>query len=258
MKKAIRNLVSRPALQPIALQLLKLCHAAMNYGGGQTVEESGELNALRFVKSAVQSSSASPFILFDVGANDGGYLQSALPVLGPDVRVWSFEPQSVCFGMLRGHFAKDERVALRQLALSDRQGTTQLFFGAAGDTTASLHHQAGSGPERSETITLSTVDEVCRTEGIDRIHFLKIDTEGNEMEVLLGAEGMLRKGSINAIQFEFGDTFLTTKHHFIDLWQLLSSDFRVFRILRRGMHEIRNYSADLEIYKNANFLCVRR
>jgi len=68
----------------------------------------------------------------------------------------------------------------------------------------------------------------------------------------------LQQGLIHAIQFEFGDTFLSTDHHFIDLWRLLSPDFRIYRILRRGLHEIMRYSSDLEIYKIANFLCIRK
>jgi FkbM family methyltransferase len=258
MKKAVRNLVSRPSLQPIAMQVLKLCHAAMNYGGGQTVNESGELEALRFVQGLVLANPQSPFILFDVGANDGAYLQSALPILGTNARAWSFEPQSACFKILSHNFANDHRVVLRNLALSDRQEAKEIFYDAAGDTTASFHHHTGGDLERCETVPGTTLDEICQSEGIDRIHFLKIDTEGHEMQVLRGAAGMLQKGAIRAIQFEFGDTFLNTDHHFIDLWQLLSPDFRIFRILRHGLHELKHYSSDLEIYKIANFLCVHR
>jgi FkbM family methyltransferase len=258
MKKAVRNLVSHPLLQPVAMQLLKLCHAAMNYGGGQSVKESGELAALRFVQARVPVNTDSPFILFDVGANDGGYLKSALPILGPDVRAWSFEPQSTCFQLLSQQFAKDGRVVLRNIALSDRQEEKEIFFDATGETTASFHHPAGSGPAQFETVPGTTLDEICRTEGIERIHFLKIDTEGHEMQVLLGAARMLQKGAIQAIQFEFGDTFLNTRYHFVDLWQLLSPDFRIFRILRHGLSEIALYSSDLEIYKIANFLCVHK
>ena len=56
MKNAIRGLISRPATQPLFLQLLKLCHAAMNYGGGQTVDDSGEIEALEFVRRTMKLS----------------------------------------------------------------------------------------------------------------------------------------------------------------------------------------------------------
>ena len=69
---------------------------------------------------------------------------------------------------------------------------------------------------------------------------------------------MLERDRINAIQFEFGDTFLQTPYHFIGFWMLLSPMFKIFRILRRGVFAIDHYAPDLEIYKIANSLCVRR
>src|ERR1700733_209521 len=99
MKNAIRQLLSRPALQPAWTRLLKLCHAGMNCGGGQSVSHSGELGALDFVLRSVPAS--RPFVLFDVGANDGESLQAALERIDRDVRAYSFEPQSSSFDILR-------------------------------------------------------------------------------------------------------------------------------------------------------------
>jgi hypothetical protein len=38
---------------------------------------------------------------------------------------------------------------------------------------------------------------------------------------------------------------------------LLSPKFKMYRILRRGVFAVDGYAPDLEIYKIANFLCVR-
>lgn len=78
------------------------------------------------------------------------------------------------------------------------------------------------------------------------------------MEVLEGASRMIQEGRIDFIQFEFGDTFLNTPYHFIDVWNYLSDRYVIYRILRHGLARLESYSHDLEIYKNANFLSVRR
>jgi hypothetical protein len=54
------------------------------------------------------------------------------------------------------------------------------------------------------TITVRTVrlDDFCRTEGIERIGFLKIDVEGAEMRVLRGAERLLRTQAIDMLYTE--------------------------------------------------------
>lgn len=110
----------------------------------------------------------------------------------------------------------------------------------------------------AETVTVTTLDQFCIDAHISRIDFLKIDTEGFEFEVLLGAAETLSARKISAIQFEFGEFYPQTNHHFLDFWDLLSSNYVVYRILRHGLGELSRYSPDLEIYKAGNYLCLRR
>ena len=70
----------------------------------------------------------------------------------------------------------------------------------------------------TETVEISTVDRVMEQEGIPFVHFLKIDTEGYEREVLAGAEGALRDSRIALIQVEVGVDQLGK-----DLWSLESA-----------------------------------
>ncbi len=56
----------------------------------------------------------------------------------------------------------------------------------------------------TETVEVATVDGVIAQHGIDLIHFLKIDTEGYELEVLAGAHGALQSSRVALIQVEVG------------------------------------------------------
>jgi FkbM family methyltransferase len=250
-----RDLLSRPSTQSFFLQILKLCHAALNYGGGQSVDHSGELNVLRCVRDA--SWLSTPAVIFDVGANDGEYARAASQILGDVAQIWAFEPQSACFQALQSEFAKSERIRTRKLALGKELGTGKLHFDSSGETTASLA-EATSSNGQTEEVQVTTLDEICRQEHIERIDLLKIDTEGFEMDVLLGASDMLNAGRISSLQFEFGHTFLATPYHFHDIWNLLTARYRIYRVLRRGMVEVTSYTHDLEIYKIANFFCIHR
>ena len=256
VKNAVRGLLSRPSTQPLLLWLLKLCHAGLNYGGGQSVADSGEIGALKFVSARGKHS--APFVLFDVGANDGDYLNAALATVGDRLKAWSFEPQSVSFRKLRERFGADLRIKLKQSAVGSEAGTVDLFFSSEGETTASVVRSSIPGQVRSETVPVTTIDQACEEEQVSQIDLLKIDTEGHEMAVLLGATRMIESGSIAAIQFEFGDMFLHTPYHFTDIWQLLSSRYVFYRILRHGLVEVPRYAPDLEIYKTANYMCVRK
>ncbi|MGA8044114.1 MAG: FkbM family methyltransferase [Terracidiphilus sp.] len=256
MREAIRNLLARPAAQPLLLRLLKLCHAGLNYGGGQSVSSSGELEALRFV--AKGRAASLPFILFDIGASEGDYLSCALDLLGRELTAYAFEPQTAAFQLLHRRFGNHARVHLVQAAVGSVPGSLDLYFGSDGETTASFNRNTLSRQNRSEAVQVTTIDKLCEDSAIERIDPLKIDTEGYEMDVLRGASRMIESGRIAAIQFEFGETFLRTPYHFVDLWELLSPRYTLHRILRRGLAPIRQYTPDLEIYKIANFLCLRK
>lgn len=248
-------MISRPSLQPLWMQLLKLSHAGMNYGGGHEVAWSGEIEALAFAARSIGSRKG--MTLFDVGANNGEYFRAALKILGDDARVFAFEPQSSCFQFLKQHGADDRRVHLRNVALGKEVTSAKLFFSEDRQPTASLY-QTGPELSDSETVHVTTLDQFCLDEGIDQIDILKIDTEGNEMEVLLGASDLLRSGRIATVQFEFGNTFLQTKYHFEDLFNLLSPRYTIYRILNRGLVEVPVYSHHLEIFRVANFMCIRK
>jgi FkbM family methyltransferase len=229
----------------------------MNYGGGQSVRGSGELGALEF--AAQFFSPNRPIVIFDLGANDGEYIEAALSMIGRrDMRIFSFEPQRSCFLALQSSYREDPRVHIRQAALGKKRGTVALFFTGEGTSTASLHRVEADIGGRSEMVEMTTVDEVCREASLEYIDFLKIDTEGHEIDALQGAHQMIEGGRISVIQFEFGDTFLHTSYHFHDIFHMLSPHYRIYRILRSGVIEIPRYTHDLEIFKLANFLCIRK
>lgn len=256
LKIFIRNLISRPSLQPLWERTLKLSFAGLNAGGGQSIGDSGEIGALSF--AAAKNCRTGPFILFDVGANDGLYLRMAREVIGEPMRGFAFEPQTTSFRGLEKQYADAQWVTLTKLALGRQEATAMLHSQMGSDVRASFLPDEDVEGLTSESVAVTTVDRFCEKNGISYIDFLKIDTEGTEMEVILGSEGMINAGKIYALQFEFGSDYTKTPYHFSDFWELLAPKYEVYRILRKGVGRIRNYSFDLEIYKTANYLCLLR
>jgi FkbM family methyltransferase len=138
-----------------------------------------------------------PQIVFDIGANIG---QSATEYLTlfPQARIYSFEPTSGAFAKLRARHGTNPRVVLEQLALSDRAGEARMTIDAA--SVASQLSEAAEG----EVVRLETLDGCAARHGLDRIDFVKIDTEGHDLTVLHGASGLLARQAIGMIQVEAG------------------------------------------------------
>lgn len=93
-------------------------------------------------------------------------------------------------------------------------------------------------------------------EKIRNIDFLKIDVEGDELNVLYGASNMLEMRGIKAIQFEFGGTHIDSRTYFRDFWNLLSPQYDIYRVIQNGLHRICKYTELLEIFACQNFLAI--
>jgi hypothetical protein len=94
----------------------------------------------------------------------------------------------------------DGKVHLFAAAVSDRAGQAQMHSKAE---LASVVPQdfyptpPGGAPTQVPVLRL---DDVIRNQNI---HLLKIDTQGNELKVLRGAEGLFRHRRVNIVQLEF-------------------------------------------------------
>jgi hypothetical protein len=117
------------AASPLAV-LLRICHAGLNYGGGQAVWDSDEVGVLRFALGL--SGKARDFVAFDVGAQRGDYVEAALRVVGGRLRAFSFEPQDLSFEILRARFESDPRVSLHKTAMGKHGRRRGAFLCQAG------------------------------------------------------------------------------------------------------------------------------
>ena len=146
-------------------------------------------------------------VLFDIGANHGSYTR-LLNRLAPDAQIHAFEPHPKTFASLqqRAHLPG---VTLVNEAVSDTAGTMQLFDFAESDgsTQASLARASVEmfDPQTtSHTVQTTTLDTYMADHNITKIDFLKIDTEGFDINVLRGAQRALQHGAIAAIRPQGG------------------------------------------------------
>jgi Methyltransferase FkbM domain len=61
---------------------------------------------------------------------------------------------------------------------------------------------AGGAVVAGTPVTVTTLDEYCAANGIERIDLLENDTQGYELEVLRGAESLMAAGRIRLVYLE--------------------------------------------------------
>jgi FkbM family methyltransferase len=140
-----------------------------------------------------------PELVFDVGANVG---QSARFFLDqfPAARLQCFEPVGSTFAALKEALAGEPRATLNNLALDSREH--EVRFLAVEKSAGNRILGAGETAPKTETVQAMRGDRFCAEKGIEAIDILKIDTEGNDLRVLVGFAGALQAKRIAYIQVE--------------------------------------------------------
>ena len=230
----------------------------MNVGNGGSFDESGEKEALCYLRRDVFSDD-SP-VIFDVGANVGGYTMDVLSVL-PDARMHCFEPSRDTFEQLKKNVQSD-KVTFNNFGISDATTEATLYCNSDSGLASLFQRQFDENSNvkdiKSETIRLDTIDNYCGINEIDHIDLLKLDIEGNEINALNGAANMLNSQKIKAIQIEFGGCNLDSRTYFRDYWNLLSENYYVYRILIDGLQRIDTYYETMELFHCTNYLFVKK
>lgn len=266
MKRALRDTLGRiegkKAYQRLFERLYAVALKGMNYGRGDQLEWSGELDVIRHVWSSLEKLDDN-IVLFDVGANVGKYSSALLNAFTmPNVTVHAFEPSGATFKQLKGRFGDDRRVKTHKIGFSDKPGLRRLYADQPLSGLASLYQRRLGHRDirlgRSETVKLTTIDAFCRIHGIHQVHFLKLDVEGHELSALRGARRMIENGRISFIQWEFGGCNIDSRTFFQDFFYLLNDRYTLYRLVKDGRRPISRYQETLEIFTTANYLAELR
>lgn len=151
-----------------------------------------------------------PGLILDVGANKGQCLFELLKHF-PAARFHSFEPFPEVFQQLAARVKDLPNVTAHQLALGELNGTKEFHLNQASDTNSFLANAAQAtqyappgwvDPVGVIQVPVRTLDRFCAEQRIERIDLLKIDSQGYELKILAGGEGMLAARKIRFLLLE--------------------------------------------------------
>ena len=165
-------------------------------------------------------------IIFDIGAFRGVFTNNLIKqenLNGNNSKYYLFDPNPNAKVYLT-EVLKNKNVIYSELALDNsntkKEFTINRFFEASGSSLKSAHSEDKLyNMTRKSVLKLlnpfkklqdyekiivqtQTIDNFCSLNNIDKIDLLKLDCDGTEYEVLLGAEKLLAEGKIGLIYTE--------------------------------------------------------
>ncbi len=215
--------------------------------------QSGEEN---FIRNHITATSEG--VVFDVGANKGEY-SNFIKKNNQNIKVFAFEPHPTTYKNLVKNVSNNG-IDTFNLAVGSNKGSLILYDyeNSDGSEHASLYkdviEEIHQGKSVSHEVNMITLDDFVAEQAIEKIHLLKIDTEGHELEVLRGFINHIKNNKIDTIHFEFNEMNVASRVFFKDFWDLLPN-YKFYRMLPNGLVEIKKYSPLFcEIYAYQNIV----
>lgn len=178
-----------------------------------------EYTASRVVQEIVRPGMTA----IDIGANIGYYTVMLSKLVGNTGTVWAFEPELLNLTELIGNVQLNgcDNVIVDKRAIGREECIHPLHI--CQDESGA--HSLIDIPDRKgriEQVEVTTLDSIFSN---TQVHFIKCDTEGNEVNVLLGAKNLLqRQESLPILMLEVWPEGLTLSgHNTSDLIDILES-----------------------------------
>ena len=194
----------------------------------------------------IQNVLRSGDVVFDVGADIGNWSRYILET-SKDVSLYAFEPIPMSFKFLEKNM-NFENIFLYNIALSQDVGFVNFFVYMGGNgltDCSSLYYRPVIGQHLLKEIEVETqsLDYFSKKNNISKIDFLKLDVEGAEYFIFLGAQEMLNRKAITQIQFEYGGCNIDSNITLKEIYEfLILKDFSVYRM---GVFPNSKWSIDL-------------
>jgi FkbM family methyltransferase len=222
----------------------------LGYGNWNPYEDGEYL----IIKNFIQKN----HVVIDAGAHVGEWSDLVLKHTKNTCRLYCFEPipdffeklknnlnnRAECFNQALGNIEKD---VLMNYYYIESEGCSSIFD----------RKVLSSIPVKKISVSVACLDKFCKEKNINHIHFLKIDTEGSELNVLLGADDLITNKKIDIIQFEYGGTYPDANITLHEVYSYLTSKgYTIFRLTADGLIHIPVWKEELENFKLSNYLAV--
>tara|TARA_A100001015_G_scaffold246870_1_gene283467 strand:+ start:80 stop:868 length:789 start_codon:yes stop_codon:yes gene_type:complete len=190
-------------------------------------------------------------IIFDVGANKGQSIKRYKKIFKSPT-IHSFEPDTNEVNILKEKYHNDKNLILNNFGVGEKEDTLEFnvnidsshsSFRELIPKTTWLKERSKQADIISENYTskkvntkIITLDDYVKKNNIESIDILKIDTQGFEDKVLIGAQNLIKDNRIKLIQLEliFSEIYQSPLQIYDVEKTLIPKNYKLFSISNGG------------------------
>ena len=190
-------------------------------------------------------------VIFDVGANKGQSIIRYKKLFQCPI-IHSFEPNIDEVNILKQKYINDKDLYLNSVAVGDKRGNLEFNINActglssfknAIPNTTWIKKRSNTYKVDDKNFTtekrntkIITLDDYVNEKNLSNIDILKIDTQGFEDKVLLGAQNLLKNNRIKLIQLEliFSEIYEKPLQIYDVEKTLIPNNYKLFGISNNG------------------------
>lgn len=188
--------------------------------------------------------------IFDVGANIGQSIDRFKKIFDENANIYAFEPQKNCYDQLLNKFGNYNKVkAFNVLVSNECEDIVFNISSNKNNTQSSVYEYENTKYTQVNNLKMVKkeiikkeriikLDDFCNKYKINQIDFLKIDTQGSEVDVLKSAEQLILNKKIKILEIEMNFSekpiYKNTSVSFYNIESILNNNYRLFAIPDRG------------------------
>ena len=194
-------------------------------------------------------------VIFDVGVLRGRWTDMVL--LENPSKVHMFIPLFEYYQKLLQKYKvmiEKKKIFISNCAISNTKEMKKFYHYSKHPNLSTLYRRSKAEkkykfgpPDTTLLVSTTTIDEYCARKKIDHIDFLKIDVEGAELDVLVGAKHLIKEGKIDYIEFEYGGAFLDAGITLEQVYSFLTeAEYKIYKLTDKGCEFVES----VEKYEN--------
>jgi len=140
--------------------------------------------------------------IVDVGANTGQFSRFMHAFI-PEAQIYAFEPLPDCYKELLNHFTGNPKFKAFNVAVGNQSGEVTVFRNDFTPSSsllpmAELHKEnfPQTRREQAQILPIARLDDLLNDFPLERPLLLKLDVQGFEREVILGASKILQQADV--------------------------------------------------------------